>query len=49
MDFPRFRVPDTLRLALAAFALAYADRTDEDWSALRGAIDAGRLPATEGV
>jgi hypothetical protein len=34
--------------AIADFAVAYADQNDKDRSALRAAIDAGRIQATEG-
>ncbi|MDO8309297.1 MAG: DUF2252 domain-containing protein [Actinomycetota bacterium] len=40
---------DTFDEAVADFSYAYADQNDKDHSALREAIDAGRVEAVEGV
>ncbi|NHC15857.1 DUF2252 domain-containing protein [Motilibacter deserti] len=40
---------DELDVALAAFAMAYADRTEADHAALVAAVRSGRLPAQTGV
>jgi hypothetical protein len=37
------------RLALKAFAQAYADVNEHDWEALRQAIADGRLAAADGA
>ena len=42
-------VSDVFDRALASFAVAYADQVERDHAALRGAIDAGRIVATEQV
>jgi hypothetical protein len=40
---------DAFDRAMAAFAVAYAAQTRDDWSALKGAIADGRLAAQAGV
>jgi uncharacterized protein (DUF2252 family) len=40
---------DVVDRALASFARAYADQTEDDYEALRRAVSSGRLPAVHGV
>jgi hypothetical protein len=40
---------DAFDRAVAEFAVAYAERNEQDHDALRQAVADGRIPATEGV
>ena len=40
---------DTFDQAIAAFASAYADQNERDYSALRAAVSSGKIVAEEGV